>query len=155
MIRLIFLLLLLIGAAPALAAEPPARYVSQRNDQAYLREGPSYQHKIVWVYRHRGYPFRVTASFDVWRRVETPDGVVGWMSAAMLSDRRTVLITGKGRVQIYAKEDGGKLVGLADPGAVAGLKACARDTCHISGRDIDGWVARSRLWGVGAGEIFK
>ena len=43
------------GRSPALA-EPP-HYVSQRGDLAYLREGPSYQHKIVWVYRHRGYPF--------------------------------------------------------------------------------------------------
>ena len=154
MIRLI-VALLLIGVAPALAAQPPARYVSQRGEQAYLREGPSFQHKIVWIYRHRGYPFRVTASFDVWRRVETPDGTVGWISAAMLSDRRTVLITGKSRVPIHAKQDGGKLVGLADPGAIAGLKTCTRDACRISGRDIEGWVTRDRLWGVGEGEIFK
>lgn len=148
-------LLLLIAIAPALADQPPARYVSQRNNEAYLREGPSFQHKIIWVYRHRGYPFRVTASFDVWRRVETPDGTVGWMSASMLSDRRTVLIIGKERVPVHAKADGGKLVGLADPGAIAGLKACNRDTCRISGRDIDGWVAKDRLWGVGTSEIFK
>ena len=54
--------------------------------------------------------------------MEAPDGAVGWMSASMLTDRRTVLISGKTRVQIHAKADGGKLVGLADPGAVAGLK---------------------------------
>jgi SH3-like domain-containing protein len=158
MIRLTAVLLLL-GMGAALAAPPPARttdrYVSQRGDQAYLREGPSFQHKIVWVYRHRGYPFRVIASFDVWRRVETPDGIVGWMSASMLTDRRTVLVTGKGRVEVHAKADGGKLVGLADPGAVAGLKRCTPEACRISGQSIDGWVARDRLWGVGKGEIFK
>jgi SH3-like domain-containing protein len=154
MIRLTALLLLL-GVGTALAALPTERFASQRGEQAYLREGPSYQHKIVWIYKHHGYPFRVTARFDVWRRVETPDGAVGWMSATMLSDKRTVLITGRGRVQIHAKEDGGKLVGLADPGAVAGLKGCAAQVCHISGKDIDGWVARDRLWGVAPGEIFK
>lgn len=154
MIRLAILVLVLATGA-AFAALPPERFVSQRGEAAYLREGPSYQHKIVWIYKHRGYPFRVTASFDVWRRVETPDGAVGWMSATMLSDKRTVLITGKGRVQIHAKEDGGKLVGLADPGAVAGLKSCTAQVCHISGKDIDGWIARSRLWGVAPGEIFK
>jgi SH3-like domain-containing protein len=159
MIRLTALLLLLgcaaLAAAPAAPPQPAAHYVSQRGDQAYLREGPSYQHKIVWIYRHRGYPFLVTASFDVWRRVEAPDGASGWMSATMLSDQRTVLITGKTRVQIHAAADGGKLVGLADPGAVAGLKSCNPDACHISGQDIDGWVARDRLWGVAPGETFK
>src|ERR1700743_2935568 len=108
MIRLIALLLML-GTGAVLAAPAPARtedrYVSQRGTEAYLREGPSYQHKIVWVYRHRGYPFRITASFDVWRRVETPDGTKGWMSASMLSDHRTVLVTGKSQAQIHAKAD--------------------------------------------------
>ena len=158
MMRLTALLLLLSCAAAAAASaptQPVAHYVSQRGDLAYLREGPSYQHKIVWVYRHRGYPFLVTASFDVWRRVEAPDGATGWMSATMLSDQRTVLVTGKGRVQIRADADGGKVVGLADPGAVAGLKTCTRDACHIRGEDIDGWIARNRIWGVGADEVFK
>src|SRR5271154_5135324 len=109
MIRLTALLLLLgcaASAAPAAPQQQPiAHYVSQRGDQAYLREGPSYQHKIIWIYRHRGYPFLVTASFDVWRRVEAPDGTEGWMSATMLSEQRTVLVTGKDRVQIHEKDD--------------------------------------------------
>jgi len=154
-------LLLMLGCAAALAApaatppQPAAHYVSQRGDLAYLREGPSYNHKIVWVYRHRGYPFLVTAGFDVWRRVEAPDGSVGWMSATMLSDQRTVLVTGNTRVPIHAAADDGKLVGLADPGAVAGLKSCTRDACHITGQDIDGWIARARVWGVGSEETFR
>jgi SH3-like domain-containing protein len=151
------IVLALIGA-PVMAAPPPdfkPHYVSQRGAEAYLREGPGYQHKVLWVYRHRGYPFLVTASFDVWRRVETADGTVGWISATMLSDQRTALVTGKGRVQIHEKADGGKVVGLADPGAVAALKTCTQDACRIRGEEIDGWIPRSRIWGVGTSEEFK
>jgi SH3-like domain-containing protein len=153
MSRLIVLFLLL-ASLPAAAASP-ARFVSQRVSEAYLREGPSYQHKILWVYRHRGYPFLVTASFDVWRRVQTPDGVIGWMSAAMLSDQRTVLVMGQDRAQIHQSASGGKVVGLADPGAVATLKSCTATDCQIRGGDIDGWISRSRVWGVGPDEVFK
>ena len=151
--RFLAVFLLLLTASGALAAPP--HFVSQRVGEAYLREGPSYQHKILWIYRHRGYPFLVTASFDVWRRVQAADGAVGWMSAAMLSDQRTVLVTGKGRVQINESAAGGKVVGLADPGAIARLKTCAADACHIRGEDIDGWITRNRIWGVGANEVFK
>lgn len=129
-------------------------YVSQRTAKAYLREGPSYQHKVLWEYRHKGYPFQVIASFDVWRRVRAPDGTVGWMASAMLSDQRTVLVTGKGRAKLYQKADGGKLVALADPGAVAVLKACTVSACHIHGEDVDGWIAKDRIWGVDANEVF-
>ena len=130
------------------------RYVSQRPDKAYLREGPSFAHKVLWIYRHRGYPFAVIAEFDVWRRVLAPDGTVGWMAASMLTDQRTVLITGKGRVKITADADGGKVVALADPGAIAGLRSCTRDACRIKGDQVDGWIPKSRIWGVGADEVF-
>ena len=130
------------------------RYVSQRTDKAYLREGPSYAHRILWVYRHRGYPFAVLAEFDVWRRVQAADGAVGWMSASMLSDQRTVLVTGRGRAKIFADANGGKVVALADPGATAALQACAPSACRIRGEDIDGWIAKDRIWGVSRGEVF-
>jgi SH3-like domain-containing protein len=153
-------ILVAVSAAASAAPVPQApaikpHFVSQREGLAYMREGPSYAHKILWAYRHRGYPFLVTASFDVWRRVVAADGTTGWMSANMLSDQRTVLVTGKGRAQIRQSESGGKVVGLADPGAVAGLKTCTPQACHIRGEDIDGWIPRDRIWGVSADETFK
>ena len=135
-------------------AAPALRYVSQRPEKAYLREGPTYAHKVLWVYRHRGYPFAVIAQFDTWRRVRTVDGTLGWMNASMLSDKRTVLVTGKGRVKITADAEGGKVVALADPGAIAGLRSCTREACRIRGEGIDGWIAKNRIWGVDANEVF-
>jgi SH3-like domain-containing protein len=139
------------------AADGPKiqRYVSLRSGKANLREGPTYSHRILWVYRHKGTPFAVLNSFDSWRKVMAPDGTVGWMGSVMLSEKRTVLVTGKGRAPILAKPGDEKVVALADPGAVADLKACTRDFCRISGADgIDGWIAKARIWGAGADEVF-
>jgi len=149
-------ILLILAAWPAQAqSDKVLRYVSQRAEKAYLREGPTYAHKVLWVYRHRGYPFAVIAQFDVWRRVRAADGTVGWMSAAMLSDQRTVLVTGKGRAQVFENADGGKVVALADPGAIASLRACNRDACRIRGEGVDGWIPKNRIWGVDATEVFS
>jgi len=148
------LLAVLTGAATAAPQEKILRYVSQRTDRAYLREGPTFSHKVLWVYRHRGYPYAVIAQFDVWRRVKTVDGTVGWMAASMLTDQRTVLVTGKGQAKLYEKANGGKLVALANPGAVAVLTACAPAACHVRGEEIDGWIAKDRIWGVDANEVF-
>ena len=151
--------MVLLAAGMAQAQTPKGapkvlRYVSQRTDKAYLREGPTYQHRVLWQYRHRGYPFAVIAQFDIWRRVRAVDGTTGWMSASMLTDQRTVLVTGKGRAKITAKADGGKVVALADPGAIANLKACTRDACQIKGEGVDGWIVKDRIWGVEPDEIF-
>ena len=158
----IFLLALLPAAAAAAPAAAPEtakfvpHYMSQRPALAGLREGPSYDHKVLWVYRHKGYPFHVIASFDIWRRVQAADGTLGWMSVSMLSDNRTVLVTGKGRAEIRASADpAAKLVGLADADAILGLKTCVADMCRVAADGIDGWIARARIWGVGADEAFK
>jgi SH3-like domain-containing protein len=155
MTRIAVILVMLAGLSTGAAAQGTVlRYVSQRTDKAYLREGPSYAHRVLWQYRHRGYPFAVIAEFDIWRRLKGPDGTVGWMSHSMLSDQRTVLVTGKGRARLYEKPEGGKVVALADPGAVAGLFACAPTACRVRGKDVDGWIARDRIWGVGSNEVF-
>jgi SH3-like domain-containing protein len=156
MIRIVVIFLMLAALTNEAAAAPEKilRYVSQRTEKAYLREGPTFDHKVLWIYRHRGYPYAVIAQFDVWRRVRAADGTVGWMAASMLSDKRTVLVTGKGRVELFAKPQEGKVVALADPGAVASLVACKPAACRVRGEDIDGWIAKDRIWGVGANEVF-
>lgn len=150
------MVLLATGAAQAQSpnGSKVLRYVSQRTDKAYLREGPTFAHRVLWQYRHRGYPFAVIAEFDIWRRVRAVDGTTGWMSASMLTDQRTVLVTGKERAKITAAADGGKVVALADPGAIAALKACTRDACQVKGPGADGWISKSRIWGVDPDEVF-
>jgi len=156
---LILTSILVSGSTQAQPVKPGAvkvlRYVSQRTEKANMREGPTYAHRVLWEYRHKGYPFAVIAQFDTWRRVRAMDGTTGWMNHAMLSDRRTVLVTGKGRVPLYDTPDARKVVALADPGAVANLKACAPKFCEVTGvGGVDGWVPRTRIWGVGEHEVF-
>ena len=147
---------LLLAAALTQAPQIAPHYVSQRTAQAYLREGPGYAYRVLWVYRHKGMPFRENAGYDIWRRVTAPDGAVGWMSMEMLSDNRTVLVTGKGRTDIRKNPaPDAKIVGRADPGAVLKLKACAEDACRVASGDVDGWIPKNRIWGVDANEVFK
>ena len=151
------------AARPALAAgqagvpqspQKPRHYVSLRASKANLRQGPTFSHRILWVYRHKGYPFVLLNSFDAWRKVRAPDGTEGWMGAAILSQKRTVLVIGKGRAPLHARPGDVKVVALADPGAVADLEACKRNDCRISGEGIDGWISKVRIWGVDKNEVF-
>jgi len=154
MMRFLTVLLLGLFCAPAFAA--PVRYVSQRADNAYLREGPSFNHRILWVYKHKGYPFEVIAAYDVWRRVKGADGTVGWMSANVLTDQRTVLVTGKDRAGLWSDpEPRAKLVAYAMPGATAKLEACAIRSCRITAPGLKGWIDKDRIWGAGKDEVFK
>jgi len=154
------LLFLLLVGAPAAAADAPAafapHYVSLRRDQGNLREGPSYAHRILWIYQHKDYPLEVIASFDAWRKVKEVDGTVGWMHQTQLTDKRTVLFVGFTKSAIRESDDpNSKVIARAQPGVVARLKACKLQVCEVEASGTDGWVDKRNIWGVDVGEVFQ
>lgn len=148
--RFALILLALCFAVPAYAGH----YASLRSNKVYLREGPTFQHRILFIYERKDYPVEVLASYETWRRVRDADGTIGWVSQSMLSDARTVLIVGKGRADVRdAPGAAGSVIAKADPGVVARLKACKPQFCEISASGLKGWIDRTRIWGVDAGEV--
>ena len=70
-----------------------------------MREGPTYRHPILWVYRRKGLPVEIVAQFDVWRRVRDADGTMGWVHASMIAETRTVLVTAPKPVPLHRSDD--------------------------------------------------
>ena len=150
------LVCLLWLVAPAHTDTQVPHFASLRVDKAYLREGPTYAHRVLWIYRRKGYPVRVIASFDIWRRIEDADGTTGWMSGSMLTDRRTVLVTAKDKVAIRSSSDASsRLVAWVQPGVVAALKACELESCKVAVSGVEGWIEKKDIWGVEAREVFE
>jgi SH3-like domain-containing protein len=81
-------------AAAAAEAEKLPYFASLKSDKVYMREGPGEDYRIEWVYRRKGLPVEVLASYDVWRRVRDMDGIVSWVHMALLSRERTAIVTG-------------------------------------------------------------
>jgi SH3-like domain-containing protein len=139
-------------ASPAGAADEavkPPYFESIKSDPVYMREGPSNEHKVKWVYHRKGLPVEVLAEFDVWRRVRDADGEIGWMHVAMLSRERTAVVQGSGTVAVRRdKEASAPVVAQAQPGAIGRVKSCTPEACELNFSGVGGWIARSSLWGL-------
>ncbi|MEO1549399.1 MAG: SH3 domain-containing protein [Pseudomonadota bacterium] len=132
---------------------PIPRYVSIKAQEANARRGPSLNHRIDWVFHHRGTPLRVTAEHGHWRRVEDVDGAGGWMHYALLSGARYVLIRDV-RADLYQQpEEGARITAQAEAGVIARLGACTLRWCRITAGRHTGWARKARLWGVGQSEL--
>lgn len=137
------------------AAADDAHYASIRRDEAYLREGPSYAHKVLWIYRRKDYPVKIIESFDAWRRIKDADGTTGWMHHTQLSDARTVVFIGFTKSTLRAEfQPTSKIVAYAEPGVVAKLKACKPAVCEVETSGVEGWVDKKNIWGVELGDVF-
>jgi SH3-like domain-containing protein len=138
----------------ALGAASPSQFASLSRDKVFLREGPSYQYRVLWIYRRKNLPVEILHSYDVWRKIRDSDGTTGWIHSSMLSDRRTVVVTSHKPARITDRPDG-RVVAQAQPGVVARLEACEADACKVSADGTEGWIEKQYVWGVGAGEVFK
>lgn len=142
--------------APAAEQQGLPRFASLSAGKVYLREGPAYGTRVLWVYHRKRLPVKVLVEYDVWRRVQMPDGAIGWLHTAMLSRVRTVVVTGTAMAPIRSDADpASKTLALAQPGVIAKLETCRATACEISASGTEGWIDKKTIWGVGAGETFR
>jgi SH3-like domain-containing protein len=155
-------LLLLLGlSGPALAQGvtgsrtlgpsglPLPRFASLASSKVNVRTGPSTDHPIRWVYTRNGLPVRVVEEFDVWRRIEDPDGESGWARANLLSVQRTAMVRGDGIVDLRRSVGkDARVVARLEPGVMGEFEGCEGDWCRIDVEGERGWLPRANLWGV-------
>lgn len=132
---------------------PLPRFVSLKASEGNVRRGPSLEHRIDWVFRHRDMPLRVTAEFGHWRRVEDNEGQGGWIYYTLLSGVRTAMVEADGTALRSRPDAEAPVVAEAEAGVIGRLGECVPDWCRISAGGAKGWVAKAALWGVGKAEI--
>ena len=157
----VFCLALMLASPVAKAAKagvgpvtnlPLPRFVSLKSDRINLREGPSKDHKTIWIYQRSGLPIEITAEFETWRRIRDSDGTEGWVLHSLLSGRRTGLVAPwmkEGTLQLHAKADEtAPVVAMLQPNVQVMVKRCDGHWCRVNGEGFDGFIKQERLWGV-------
>ncbi len=146
-----------IGPATKL---PLPRYVSLKTDRVNLREGPSKDHRTLWVFQRAGLPVEIIAEFETWRRIRDSEGTEGWVLHSLLSGRRTAVVLNRGTdkgapVPLYDRADTGSgVVAQLQAGVIGSVKTCDGTWCRLvvalpqKRGDVDGYMRQDRLWGV-------
>lgn len=129
------------------------RFVSLKTDEGNVRRGPSLEHRIDWVFKHRDMPLLVTAEFGHWRRVEDQDGQGGWIHYSLLSGVRSIVVSTDATPLFLKPDQSSPVMANAEAGVIARLGRCEPDWCRISAGGEKGWVRKEALWGVLADEV--
>lgn len=149
--------LLGFGAAVALCAagngraapgKPVPYWASISQDEARMRVGPSLDYPSNWVYRRRDLPVKVVQVLGLWRKVEDPGGVQGWMHVRLLSDAPTAIVTAQVAPMLESPRDGAHAVFRAEKGVVGRLSSCAGGWCTFDVRGQRGFVKKNDIWGA-------
>lgn len=153
-ILLLSLLAAALAFAPAGAGERPVpRFVSLKADQVNVRVGPGKRYPLKWTFVVAGVPVEVIAEWDNWRKIRDWEGEEGWVHTAMLSSKRTVIVTGKKRILFRRADNTSPPVVRLQPGIIAEIEDCIEGWCRIEVRNYRGWLKRGGFWGVYPDEL--
>lgn len=154
MLRFTTACLLVSLAAPVAAKErKPPYWASIAKSEARMRTGPSQTYPATWLYRRRDLPIRVIAAYPGWRKIEEPDGTIGWMDVDLLSDARTAIVS-PGEMRTM-HTDPSVTAGVSyriAPGAIGRVSNCGGGWCRMDVKGKGGFIRTSDLWGVDPNE---
>jgi SH3-like domain-containing protein len=146
------LAVVLLAPAAAAADDKVPYWASIAAREAIMRAGPGSNYPAVWKYVRAGLPVKVVARHQHWRKVEEPDGTVGWMNGILLTEDRTAIVTGQIAPMRDAPDSSARILWRAEPGVVGRIAHCASGWCEFEVLGRAGYVATTSLWGVDPGE---
>ncbi|HYB08116.1 MAG TPA: SH3 domain-containing protein [Alphaproteobacteria bacterium] len=151
--RIVAIPLVLAFLAPVLAqgaetASPVPRFVSLRSDKVNVRSGPDVSYPIEWVLERKGMPVEIVQEKNNWRKVRDIQGTEGWVNQALLSSRRSIIVTGAVRTLREEARDSARPVARAEPDVIGQLLQCEKDWCRVEVNGLRGWLRRTEFWGV-------
>ena len=159
--RIAALLALLAGllSLAAAAAQPPRAtpyWASIASGRAMMRTGPGQNYPGTWEYRRADLPIRVIEVYRDWRKIQDPDGTIGWMLVRLLSDQRTAIVRGSEPGAMHeAPDDATPIRYRAQPGVVGRVSRCADGWCRFDVHGRDGYIRIDQVWGVDPGETIR
>ena len=145
-----------LASLPATAGERPVpRFVSLKADEVNVRVGPGKQYPLKWTFVVAGVPVEIIAEWDNWRKIRDWEGQEGWVHSALLSSRRTVIVTGDKRILYRRADQASPPVVRLRPGIIATVEDCVEGWCRVEVRNYRGWLKRGDFWGVYPDEMIE
>lgn len=150
-----FVLLFLQQAVAQTSGQPVPRMVSIKAAEANVRTGPGVEYPIRWVYRRIDMPVQVIAEFERWRKIRDWEGDEGWVHFALLSARRTAIVTAPETTIRRIASHTSPAIARLGQGMVVRVELCDSEWCLVSVQGYDGWIPRIDQWGVQPDEVLR
>ena len=124
------------------------RMVSLKNELTFVRTGPGKEFPIKFEINQKGYPLKIIAEFNNWRKVNTKNNLSGWIHTQLLSSFKTGLII-KETVLKKRPLNTSKNIARLLPDLLIKVKECKLKWCNIEvfqNKKFVGWVTKKNIW---------
>ena len=132
---------------PKLFANESKKFLSLKNNEVNLRQGPSFEYPIKFIYIKKYLPVEVLDKSETWIKIKDFENNSGWIHISQVSKKKSA-INIKNNSVIYKKPTiFSKPVATLEIGRLVLIKRCKVEWCKITSGGFSGWVYKNSLWG--------
>ena len=130
-----------------LFANESINFLSLKNSEVNLRQGPSFEYPIKLIYKKKYLPVSILDKSENWRKIKDFENNSGWIHVSQLSKRKSA-INIKNNSILYKKPTiYSKPIARLEIGRLVLVNKCKSEWCKINSGGFSGWINKNSLWG--------
>jgi len=128
-------------------ADQNNNFLSLKNNKVNLRQGPSFEHPIKFIYKKKYLPVAVLDKSETWRKILDFENNTGWIHISQLAKKKSG-INKKNNSILYEKATiYSKPLAKLERGRMVLILKCKKKWCKIKTGNFTGWIIKDFLWG--------
>ena len=143
--RLIIIILLLLPYEILYSMDE--YFLTLRNEQVNLRQGPSFDYPVKIFYKKKFLPVLIQDKSDNFRKIRDHENNSGWIHISQLSKKKAAITIDKNILLFKSPTQYSKPIAILEEGKLCLIKKCEGDWCKIKVNNFKGWVQKKSLWG--------
>ena len=145
MLKIIYSFLFLFFFQNLFASE---YFLTLRNDEVNLRQGPSFEYPIKLFYKKKFLPVLVQEKFENFRKIRDHENNTGWIHVSQLSKKKAAIVISNELIMFSGSTVYSNPIALLKKGRLVEIKKCRANWCKAISGDFKGWVKKESLWGL-------
>jgi len=128
-------------------AKENINFLSLKNSEVNLRQGPSFEYPIKLIYKKKYLPVIILDKSETWRKINDFDNNSGWIHISQLSKKKSAINIKNNSILYKNSTIFSKPLAKLEAGRLVLIKKCKNDWCKIISEKYKGWTLKKNLWG--------
>ena len=123
-------------------------FLTLRNDEVNLRQGPSFEHPIKIFYKKKFLPVLVQDSYENFRKIRDHENNSGWIHVSQLSKKKAAIVIDDNLIMFKNATIYSNPSAILKKGRLVKINKCKETWCKVKSGEFKGWIKKESLWGL-------
>ena len=128
-------------------ADENINFLSLKNNEVNLRQGPSFKYPIKLTYNKKYLPVIILDKSETWRKIKDFENNSGWIHVSQLSKKKSAINIKNNSILFKKPTIYSKPIAKLETGRLVLIKKCKAKWCKITTGGFKGWIFENSLWG--------